>query len=412
VPVLGFRYLTEIDSLLVLGLIPIMVSYEFMKETGKTSNRMVLIAVIAIVLIGGLWFLESRGYVSSLATKFWGVINPYSRTQTPLVESVAEHRRSSWASFFRDFGVTLSLSLIGSYFSLRRMDSKKFLVFLYFITSLYFAGSMIRLTLILSAASCLMAAYGLVELAKPFVEILFGGARPSESRRRRLMPRTSPEIGAVFLMGLLLITTPTVFNSVEAAYSPGSLAMSAVPAQLTGGGYPQDWIEALTWIRNNLSSRTVVVSWWDYGHWLTGIGNVTTLSDGRTLNNTQISLVAKMFMYNQTASLKLLRKFDADYVLVFLAYNPAQRQKGWPPTGPDQMWPLGDNVKWYWMAQIAGLNASDYTVYNQASGQQLWTEKFKETTLYNLMFEKADPNHFELVFYSSFGYVLIYKIKY
>jgi len=411
-PVLGLRYLREISSLLVLSLIPILICHELMKKTEKTSNRIVLIGTIIIVLIGGIWFLESGGYVSSLATKFWGVINPFSRTQTPLVESVAEHRRSSWASFFRDFGVILSLSLMGSYFSLRRIDSKKLLALLYFITSLYFAGSMIRLTLILSAAASLMAAYGLVELARPFMGILFGGPKPLESRRRRLMPRTSPEVGAVFLIALLLISTPTVFYSVEAAYSPGSLAMSAVPAQLAGGGYPQDWIEALTWIKNNLDSKTVVVSWWDYGHWLTGIGDVTTLSDGRTLNGTQISLVAKMFMYNQTGSLQLLGRFNADYILVFLAYNPSQRQKGWPPTGPDEMWPLGENVKWYWMAQIAGLNASDYVVYNQAYKQQLWTAKFKETTLYNLMFEKADPEHFELVFYSSFGFVLIYKIKY
>jgi len=416
IPVLGFRYITEIDSLLILSLIPFLIFYDLFRHAEKMSNKIILIAIIIVTLAGGFWVLWSKGYISIMGGKFWAVINPFGKGSMVVFESVAEHRRSSWASFFRDFGVVLSLSLVGSYFSLRRMDSKRFFILLYFITSLYFAASMIRLTLILSAASCLMAAYGIVELAKPFMEILFG-PRPLETRRRRLMPKPSPELGAVFLIVLFLITTPTIVNSVESAYSPGQLAMSGVPARLSTGGYPQDWIEALTWIRNNLDSKTVVVSWWDYGYWLTGIGNVTTLADGATLNGSQISWLAKIYLYNQTESLKILQRYDAEYILVFIAYNPASftpwgGTNTWPPLGPDQMWPLADNVKWEPMAQIAGLNISDYMEYNSAYGY-LWTEKFKETTIYNLMFEEADGAHFQLAFRSSYlGYVLIYKIEY
>jgi hypothetical protein len=76
------------------------------------------------------------------------------------------------------------------------------------------------------------------------------------------------------------------------------------------------------------------------------------------------------------------------------------------------MWPLGDNVKWYWMAQIGGFNASDYTEYNQQLKKVVWTSKFKETTLYNLMFETEDQSIFQPAFSSTFGFVLIYKIQY
>jgi asparagine N-glycosylation enzyme membrane subunit Stt3 len=262
-----------------------------------------------------------------------------------------------------------------------------------------------------------MAAYGLVELVKPFMETVFG-SRPLESRRRRLMPKTSPELGVVFLIVLFLITTPTIVDAVGRAYSPGQLAMSGVPAKLSTGIYPQDWIEALTWIRNNLDSKTVVASWWDYGYWLTGIGNVTTLADGATLNGSQISWLAKIYLYNQTESLKILQRYDAEYILVFIAYNPGSftpwgGTQTWPPIGPDRMWPLADNVKWEPMAQIAELNISDYIEYSSTYRETLWTEKFKDTTIYNLMFEEADPGHFQLAFRSSYlGYVLLYKIKY
>jgi len=308
---------------------------------------------------------------------------------------------------------------VGIYFSIRRMEPKKLLVLLYFITSLYFSGSMIRLTLILSAASSLMAAYGLVGLVRPFMEITLGGPRPQETRRRRRMPRMSPELGAVFLIIIFIISVPTIFNSVESAYSPGSLACSGVPARLARvddltGGFPQDWKEALTWMRSNLDSDTVLVSWWDYGYWLTGIGNIKTLADGATLNNTQISCIAKMYMYNQTNSLEILQWYNADYILVFLTVDPGLRQSSWPPYGPGQsgVWPLGDNVKWHWMAKIAGLNASDYLEYSEALGDTVWTDKFKETTIYNLMFGEADTEHFQLAFYSIYGFVLIYRVIY
>ena len=415
IPTLSFRlrYLTAIDSLLILSLIPLLGLYDLFKHTEKMRNKAILLAIMVIAIVGGLWFLNSRGLITRLATKFWMVINPFSRTKIPLAESVAEHRRSSWASFFRDFGVTLSLSLVGAYFSLRRMEPKKLLVLLYFITSLYFSGSMIRLTLILSAASSLMASYGLVELVRPFMEVILGVSARETRRRRRLLPRMSPELGGVFLITLFLISTPTIVSSVRAAYSPGSLACSGVPAQLGGGGYPQDWVEALTWMRNNLDGDTVVVSWWDYGYWLTGVGNVKTLADGGTLNGTQISWIAKIYMYNQTESLEILKMYDADYILVFLSYNPNLRSQGpWPPSGPNQMWPLGDNVKWHWMAQIAELNTSDYLEYSPTYEDMVWTQRFKETTIYNLMFQGVDTERFQLAFYSTFGFVLIYKIIY
>jgi dolichyl-diphosphooligosaccharide--protein glycosyltransferase len=417
IPVLGFKYLTQIDSIFILSLIPFLMVYDLFSHTEKISHKIILMIIIIAGLAGGLLILESKGYISSLGGKFLAVINPFTKTPLTVFETVAEHRRSSWASFFSDFGVVLSLSLVGSYFSIRRIDSKRFFILLYFITSLYFAGSMIRLTLILSAASCLMAAYGIVELVKPFMETVLG-SKLQESRRRRLMPKTSPELAAIFLIVLFLIATPTIVDAVERAYSPGQLAMSGVPARLSTGEYPQDWIEALTWMRNNLNSKTILASWWDYGYWLTGIGNVTTLADGGTLNGTQISWLAKAYMYNQTESLKILQRYDAEYILVFISYNPASFQpwggtNTWPPTGPGLMWPLADNVKWEAMEQIAGLNLSDYITYNSANGQTVWTEKFKETAIYNLMFEQADPGHFQLVFRSSYlGYVLIYKIKY
>jgi dolichyl-diphosphooligosaccharide--protein glycosyltransferase len=39
-----------------------------------------------------------------------------------------------------------------------------------------------------------------------------------------------------------------------------------------------------------------VMSWWDYGYWISILGGKDTLADNGTLNGTQIAWIGRMFM--------------------------------------------------------------------------------------------------------------------
>ncbi len=49
------------------------------------------------------------------------------------------------------------------------------------------------------------------------------------------------------------------------------------------------WLDAIHWMQGNVKSTDVVVMWWDYGNWLSDLGNVTSLADNTTVNATQIA---------------------------------------------------------------------------------------------------------------------------
>jgi len=115
------------------------------------------------------------------------------------------------------------------------------------------------------------------------------------------------------------------------------------------------------------------------------------------MNTRQIIQIGRVMMFNQSDSMQILKKYNATHIVVFNTFNPQN---------PSQQWPFGDNVKWSWMAQIAGLNVSDYI-----SGQT-YSEMFLETTLYNLMNMRADSSRFNLVFSSENRFVLVYKVVY
>jgi asparagine N-glycosylation enzyme membrane subunit Stt3 len=255
---------------------------------------------------------------------------------------------------------------------------------------------MTRLSLILSIPTSLMAGYGLKELLVPFVQI----SRQREETRGRRRGRTwfgmTRELGIIFVIFIFIGILPTIWGTADASLRPTSLASSGVPA-LFGDRYPQDWMQALSWMKDNLPDDAVVVSWWDYGYWIEAIAGKTTLADGATGNQSQIGYIGRIMMLNQSESVPMLEAYGATHILVFNTFNPGD---------PEQQWPFGDNVKWSWMVQIGGLNVSDYV---DETGSL--TDRYTESTLYKLMYLQPDPA-FKFAFLSEYKYVMVYEIDY
>ena len=57
-----------------------------------------------------------------------------------------------------------------------------------------------------------------------------------------------------------------------------------------------DFREAYYWLRQNTADEARVMSWWDYGYQIAGMGNKTTLVDNNTWNNSHIALVCFLYL--------------------------------------------------------------------------------------------------------------------
>lgn len=57
-----------------------------------------------------------------------------------------------------------------------------------------------------------------------------------------------------------------------------------------------DFREAYRWLSQNTGDNEVVMSWWDYGYQISGMGNRTVLVDGNTRNNTHIARVGRVLL--------------------------------------------------------------------------------------------------------------------
>ena len=412
IPRLGINFLLNIENLAVAGLVGIMVVYELVKTKLEESQaRMASLGLVVLGLIA-VFLLPSFGIGIPITGKFLKVINPFAEAN-PLFTSVGEHRLSIWASYFGDYGASIILAIVGCFFLLREEGERRVFSILFFLTALYFAGTLVRLLLILAFPASLMAAYGLVRIIQPFTSVKLRQPEFKGKRRRGEIFAVNRWI-SIFFVGLLFLSfIPHItVGTIQTANSPGPLASSGVPV-LFDGKYATDWVDALNWLKANTTTDSIVCSWWDYGYWIQTMANRTTLADGSTSDTGQIIKLANIMMKPHNESLPLLESFDADYIVVFVTFNPNSPIENRTATYYEEMsWPLGDNAKWGRMAEIAGYNMTNFFIQDTTTGQIFYTELYTNSTIARLMYKTADPAHFELVFESNFGFVKVYKIEY
>jgi dolichyl-diphosphooligosaccharide--protein glycosyltransferase len=335
------------------------------------------------------------------------VLDPFVRSAAPLIESVAEHRISAWGNIYYELGVGIIFFLAGLYFTLRNPTNRNIFLLLFGGTALYFAASMVRLLVIFAPAFSLLVAIGVLGILKPFHTLLREASQIVVKSKHRIS-RVSKEYSgiAIFLVFMLLITNiafspqnggmPRVYGQ---AYSPLAITSSSLPV-VPAEPVPE-WLDMLSWTQNNLESRTVVCSWWDYGYWLGIVGNVTTLADNGTENATQIENVGFIFMAPEEDALKMLELYDAEYILVFITLQIGQSSTQGVYVASFSR--FGDEAKWSWMARISGqarqrlidsgfMNASAswtdenaFGAYNNQTGFWEWSDMGRNSTIYKLM---------------------------
>jgi len=397
-PRLGPMGVLSLESVLAFGLIPLLLGYEFVKDRVDISVISVAAAAVFILGVIALFLLPAIGINIPMGYKFLKVLNPFTSTGSYIYESVAENHVVPWSTLFKDFGIILVLGIFGGYLSVHKLDEKNLYATLFFLTGLYFAGVMSRLSQILAAPACLMGAYGLVEVLSPFVMEQAPAPRRVLRRKREAFGVSKPLVYVLTLF-LLFLMIPTISHAIDSADAPTSLASSSIGMKV-GGEYVKDWPEALEWMKANISDDAVVCSWWDYGYWIEAMAGKTTMADGATQTTQQIAIIGKILMSPPNVSLPLLKRYNVDYVVVF----SSQIYSG------DKVQSLyaGDEVKWQWMVQIAGLDLNDYIDYEQRT----YKDAFTDSLLFKLMYQAPPFDVFEPAYVSEHGFVLIYKVNY
>ena len=452
VPKLGLKYLITWPILMVAGVFSLLCLNEVIRRTKTTRWKIIYVILFLALIIAIFSILYAFGYVGGIAGKFISVINPFARESSAIVMSVQEHHLTSWSTLYYDYGIMLIFFIIGLFFASGNLVKKNIFLILYGLTSLYFSSSMVRLLVLLAPAVGLLGSLGLVGMLKPFTTLL---KTPKFIQRRKSYEGfAGKEFSAVpiFLCFMLLMANfafpfPRVYNH---AYSPVTILAGSMPIRPDKPVI--EWMDALTWMKDNLPQNAIVFSWWDYGYWITVEANRTSLADNATFNTTHIAVIGRVFVENETNALNILKTIrrgnspPPTHILVFTTITVANPQQyNYSYVG------FGDMGKWTWMLKIAAsnpnvekafgkINVGDYI--NETTNEIIENSRFYDSLIYKLMaharyvvVKQYDPNakivdptltdsffkqHFKLVYPikrpNSYGgfvpIVAIYEVKY
>ncbi|MEM2318075.1 MAG: STT3 domain-containing protein, partial [Candidatus Bathyarchaeia archaeon] len=275
VPYLTPNYLTSTAVVAVAGVFSLLVLAEILNAMPTQRWKIITVLIFLALIVGGFAFLWQRGLVQSLTGKFLSVVNPFTRAESPLYESVAEHRISAWGTLYYDLGIGIIFFIIGLFFACGNFNNRNVFLLVFGLTSLYFACSMVRLLVLMAPAYSLLVGVGVNGLLKPFATLI--KEPPKISVKKKFGPvYVGKEFSgaAIFMIFLILMTSvafpmPRVYRQVYTPTTISSGSLSLIPDRPV-----QEWIDMLYWTRTRLNATTVVCSWWDYGYWLTIMGNV------------------------------------------------------------------------------------------------------------------------------------------
>ncbi len=474
-PRTGVKFLLEVSNLSVYGVFFLLCIAEINRRITSTRKKLIYTSIFLGVLAAAYFTFTSMGLMKPIGGKFLLAINPTQRSTSPLFESVAEHKPSTWATFYYNFGVGVLFIPIGIYFATLMATNLSIFVIIYCLTSMYFASSMIRLNILASPSICLLCALALKRVLTPLIEALRESSQ-TFGRRVKFKPPKREVVGGLLILMFALFALTYVFGTdfifgpraqgsriISRADSPTTIAGASISAKPSSTVH--DWIDALTWMRENLPPSpskpgepgTVVASWWDYGYWITVIANKTTLADNGTLNSTQIAQIGRAFMSNETEAIEIFRKYNVTHVVVYVTFFNTKYQYvniGGNIRPNDAYEYGGDNGKWIWMALISkvvpdeetarsyfgnytlGWNYKDYNRNGRIESTEIFpSERGQNTLLYKLMFYGRDMTlfgysaiqleHFEEAYFSQekgnpkpapgtsvIPLVCVYKVKY
>jgi dolichyl-diphosphooligosaccharide--protein glycosyltransferase len=306
------------------------------KIAGKwiTTGGLVALGIIAILF----------GPFKNITARYAAVILPFTRGTVAAVQTVAEQQPSSGIYLLHYYLLLVVLGIFGGYLLLRRRKPFSIILALFFVSALYVASSFARLQVYVSISLALVAGYGLSELAGRVFAL--SGPRAKTGRSSS----TNPAKGffAIIIIIMMLVSSWAVWQP----FSNRGFAITTSATALNTYYFP-DWLQALTWISQNTPPNAKIISWWDYGYWISVMGNRTTFIDNGTLNSTRMAEVADLFLSNPSVGANLTALMGGDYVVVFLTL----RQVGnYYTLGRAIGGVGGDDGKIDAMATIAGIN--------------------------------------------------------
>ncbi|KAL9257943.1 Dolichyl-diphosphooligosaccharide--protein glycosyltransferase subunit STT3B-like protein [Drosera capensis] len=398
----GFQHVQSGEHMAAMGVFFLIQVFYFLNwvkhllSDTKLFETFLRITVTSAVGLGAiaLGVGSASGYISPWTGRFYSLLDPtYAKDHIPIIASVSEHQPTAWSSFMFDFHILLFLFPAGLYFCFKQLTDATIFIVMYGLTSMYFAGVMVRLILVATPAVCLISAIATSATIKNLTSLLktkrkvaqsgsSKGSASSKGSSKAMLDYSLPfqrNVAIALLVGAFYLLSRYVTHCswvTSEAYSSPSIVLAARGAHGNRVIF-DDYREAYFWLRQNTPPDAKVMSWWDYGYQITAMGNRTVIVDNNTWNNTHIATVGRAMSSYEDEAYEIMQSLDVNYVLVVF--------------GGVTGYSSDDINKFLWMVRIGGgvfpvIREPDYLVNGEYRVDKGAAPKMLNCLMYKLSY--------------------------
>ncbi|KAK0053965.1 Dolichyl-diphosphooligosaccharide--protein glycosyltransferase subunit stt3a [Biomphalaria glabrata] len=324
----GFQPVQSSEHMAALGVFGLCQIHAFVDylRSKMSKEQFNLLFKSLVLLVGSVVFAAAAiatalGKIAPWTGRFYSLLDPsYAKNNIPIIASVSEHQPTTWSSFYFDLQLLMFLFPVGLYYCFTKLTDANIFIIMYGVTSIYFAGVMVRLMLVLAPVMCVLGGIGMSAVLTTYMKNLDNPMR-KEKKSVKKIESNYPLKNEIATCVVCLLTVFLLYYTYHCtwvtseAYSSPSIVLSA-----RGGDGSRiifdDFREAYYWLRHNTPEDAKVMSWWDYGYQITAMANRTILVDNNTWNNTHISRVGQAMASSEEKAYEIMRELDVNYVLV------------------------------------------------------------------------------------------------
>jgi len=286
----GIAFASSLGGFFLIGCTAFLVVASLFKKISSKSQLRNSFALLGGAVIAGLVIISS-GVINFPAFRYLNAANPFLITTEKLTDSVSEHASTSTELSFLFFSILMVFAGIGAWliFQNRINQSMKInkdmavFALILGLLGVYFSSAFVRLEVFGGISLIILASIG--------VSILISKILKEHRNQTKVVTKVS-----FLAVIVILLTVPLVYPE---GINWASYMAGVPPSILNGGTHflisTNDWKDAMHWLNVKTPEDSVVVAWWDYGYWISTLGERKTLSDNATLLDWQIKKTASMF---------------------------------------------------------------------------------------------------------------------
>ena len=289
----GISFISSLNGFFILGCTAFLIACSIIKMISNKHQLRNCFALLGGTIISGMAIVFSGEWLVTLpAFKSLNAANPFLYTTDMLVDSVSEHATTTLDISYFMFSILMIFAGMGAWLLfqkkvIRSLNMKAematFALVIGFL-GIYFSSAFVRLEVFGAISVMILSSIGVAILISKILK----------SRHKNL--NTVTKIS--FLAGIvILLMVPAVYPedrnwSNNNAEKPISILHSGTHFNIS----TNDWPDAMQWLKKNTGEDAVIAAWWDYGYWISTLGERKTLADNATLVDWQIRKIASTFL--------------------------------------------------------------------------------------------------------------------